>query len=185
MVEPSKLGGSSADHSKFGTPDLCSCRIQKSFVNWFAFMVVKKLSSMLDSLSSRREGPGGRAGACSKGVSIGERKESAIRLERQEYKAMHQTTYIQREQAEGMYARSELQSHAHSLRRVVQYGKGIRDISVGREWVATLMSRVARTKAILSCLGLQCKWYAIRPIKFWLHKRRTRGVTQGHGGSPR
>ena len=53
-----------------------------SLVKLFAFIVVKKLSSMLDSLSSRREGPGGKAGACSKGVSIGERKESmTVRLE--------------------------------------------------------------------------------------------------------
>lgn len=39
--------------------------------------MVKKLSSMLDSLSSRSAGPGGGAGAGSYGVSGGEKKESA------------------------------------------------------------------------------------------------------------
>jgi hypothetical protein len=77
-------------------------------------MVVKKLSSILDSLSSRREGPGGKAGACSKGVSIEERKESRIGLESEQHKIMPGTTHIRRELTEGMYARFELQSHARS-----------------------------------------------------------------------
>lgn len=54
----------------------CWLRSQKSFEKLFEFIVVKKLSSMLDSLSSRREGPGGKAGACSNGISMGARKES-------------------------------------------------------------------------------------------------------------
>jgi hypothetical protein len=77
-------------------------------------MVVKKLSSIFDSLSSRREGPGGRAGACSKGVSIGERKESGIGLESAQYKSILRITHIQREQPEGRCAQSELQPYVHS-----------------------------------------------------------------------
>jgi hypothetical protein len=34
------------------------------------------VSSILDSLSSSKGSPGGKAGACSKGVSIGERNAS-------------------------------------------------------------------------------------------------------------
>lgn len=76
VVEPWKVGGSSSNE-KF-IPEALSdwLRSQRSLLKLFAFMVVKKLSSMLDSLSSRRDGPGGKAGACSKGVSMGERKES-------------------------------------------------------------------------------------------------------------
>lgn len=67
---------------------------------------------------------------------------------------------------------------------MVQYQDGFVPVSVKRR-VATLMPRVARTKAILSCLGLECKLYAIKMIaKVRLHKRGTRGVDQGHGVSP-
>lgn len=71
VADPSKIGGRSSGQSKkLGLSDFLSWWFpapnQKSLSKWLEFMVEKKLSSMFDSESSSRAGPGG-AGAGSKG----------------------------------------------------------------------------------------------------------------------
>ena len=76
VADPSKIGGRSSGHSKkLRLSAFLSCcwlpPNQKSLSRWLEFMVVKKLSSIFDSVSSRSAGPGG-AGAGSKGGVSGD-----------------------------------------------------------------------------------------------------------------
>lgn len=74
VVDPSNVGGSSSK-SKAKDPGTFSAPLKNSRVsNGFESHVVKNCSSILDSVSSRRAGPGGGAGAGSNGVSSGRRK---------------------------------------------------------------------------------------------------------------